>query len=349
MIKFIPGRRLLTTGQSLGDATMRHLDRRQVLVAMVAVSVSNLISAGRSLAADLPKVSLVHPGPKGPIPSISAVVAGMAALGYEDGKTVALEYRYAEGKLDQLPSILRNLVEENVEVIVAVAGEPLVAAALVTKTVPIVSATAGGDFVGMGLIKSWDRPDTNVTGMNLIAEPAAAARVEILRKVIPAARTVVVLANPYPGNEELLTAMRAAALKANIKLETVDISKVDELEAAIVHAKENGADAVASLQGPFFFFQRKLLADLCLKHKIPLAMSEALSGEAGALLQVNSDVPGCAKRSASFVDLILKGASPRDLKIERYSRYDVVLNLRTAKELGITISPDAIKGSTVIE
>ena len=328
---------------------MRGLDRRQMLVATVAVSVSNLVSAGRSLAADLPKVSLVHPGPKGPIPSISAVVAGMAALGYEDGKTVALEYRYAEGKLDQLPSILRNLVEQNVEVIVAVAGEALVAAAQVTKTVPIVSATAGGDFVRMGLIRSWDRPDTNVTGMNLIAEPAAAARVEILRKVIPAARTVVVLANPYPGNEELLTAMRAAALKANIKLETSDISKADELEAAIVSAKQNGADAVTSLQGPFFFFQRKLLADLCLKHKIPLAMSEALSGEAGALLQVNPDVPGCAKRSASFVDLILKGANPGNLKIERYSRYDVVFNLRTAKELGISLSPDTIKGSTVIE
>ena len=143
--------------------------------------------------------------------------------------------------------------------------------------------------------------------------------------------------------------MRAAALKANIKLETFEISKVDELEAAIVNAKQNGADAVTSLQGPFFFFQRKLLADLCLKHKIPLAMSEALSGEAGALLQVNPDVPGCAKRSASFVDLILKGANPRDLKIERYSRYDVVFNLRTAKELGISLSPDTIKGSTVIE
>jgi len=328
---------------------MRDLDRRQMLFATVAASASNLVSAGRSLAADLPKVGLVHPGPKGPIPSVSAVVAGMAALGYEDGKTVALEYRYAEGKLDQLPSILRNLVEQNAKVIVAVAGEALVAAAQVTKTVPIVSATAGGDFVSMGLIKSWDRPDTNVTGMNLIADQAAAARVEILKRVFPAARTVVVLVNPYPGNDELLTAMRAASLKANIKLETVDVSKVDELEPAIVNAKRNGADAVTSLQGPFFFFQRKLLADLSLKHRIPLAMSEALSGEAGALLQVNPDVPGCAERSAGFVDLILKGATPNGLKIERYSRYDVVFNLRTARELGINISPDTIKGSKVIE
>jgi putative ABC transport system substrate-binding protein len=273
----------------------------------------------------------------------------MAALGYEDGKTVAIEYRYAEGKLDQLPSILRNLVEQDTKVIVAVAGEALVAAAQVTKSVPIVSATAGGDFVSMGLIKSWDRPDTNVTGMNLIADQAAAARVEILKKVLPAARTLVVLVNPYPGNDELLTAMRAVSLKANIKLETVDISKVDELEAAIVNAKRNGADAVTSLQGPFFFFQRKLLADLSLKYRIPLAMSEALSGEAGALLQVNPDVPGCAERSAGFVDLILKGATPSGLKIERYSRYDVVFNLRTARELGIKISPDTIKGSKVIE
>jgi putative ABC transport system substrate-binding protein len=159
---------------------MRDLDRRQILFATVAASAS-LISAGRPLAADLPKVGLVHPGPKGPIPSISAVVAGMAARGYDDGKTVVLEYRYAEGKLDQLPLIARSLIEQNVKVIVAVAGEALVAAAKVTNTAPIVSATAGGDFVSMGLIKSWDRPDTNVTGMILIADEAAAARVEILR------------------------------------------------------------------------------------------------------------------------------------------------------------------------
>jgi putative ABC transport system substrate-binding protein len=328
---------------------MRDFNRRQILFATVAASASSLISAGRPLAADLPKVGLVHPGPKGPIPSMSAVVAGMAALGYEDGKTVNLEYRYAEGKLDQLPLISRNLIEQNVKVIVAVAGEALVAAAQVTNTVPIVSATAGGDFVSMGLIKSWDRPDTNVTGMNLIADEAAAARVEILRKVLPVARTLAVLANPYPGNDELLRAMRAASLKANIKLVTFDISKVDDLEPAIVDAKRDGADAVTSLQGPFFFFQRKLLADLSLKHKIPLAMSEALAGEAGALLQVNPDVPGCAERSASFIDLILKGANPRDLKIERYSRYDVVFNLRAARELGISVSPDTIKGSKVIE
>jgi putative ABC transport system substrate-binding protein len=328
---------------------MRDLDRRQMLVAAVAASVSNFVSAGRSLAAGLPKIGLVHPGPKGPIPSVSAVVAGMAALGHEDEKTIAIEYRYGEGKPDQLPSVLRNLIEQDAKVIVAVAGEALVAAAQVTKSVPIVSATAGGDFVSMGLIKGWDRPDTNVTGMNLLADQAASARVEILARALPAARTVAVLSNPYPGNDELLAAMRAAAMKAKVKLETLDVSNTGELEAAIVKAKQNGADAVTSLQGPFFFFQRKLLAGLCLKHKIPLAMSEALSGEAGALLQVNPDVPGCAKRSASFVDLILKGANPGNLKIERYSRYDVVFNLRTAKELGISLSPDSIKGSTVIE
>lgn len=273
----------------------------------------------------------------------------MAVLGHEDGKTVTLEYRYAEGKLDQLPSIIRDLIEQDVKVIVAVAGEPLVAAARITNTVPIVSATASGDFVSMGLIKSWDRPGTNVTGMNLIVDEAAAARVEIVRKILPVARTLAVLVNPYPGNDELLSAMRTASSKADIKLMTIEIGKVDDLEPAIVDAKRNGADVVTSLQGPFFFFQRKLLADLSLKHKIPLAMSEALAAEAGALLQVNPDVPGCARRSANFVDLILKGANPRDLGIERYSRYDVAFNLRTARELGISLSPDTIKASKVIE
>jgi putative ABC transport system substrate-binding protein len=326
------------------------INRRHFLTTAAAASLPSTLYNQRLYGADLPKVGILHPGPKGPIPSVDAVVNGMGGFGYQDGKTVTLEYRYAGGQLDQLPVLSKDLVDQSAKVIVAVAGEALVAAAQVTKTVPIVSATAGGDFVAMGLIKSWERPGTNVTGMNLIADDAAIARVEMLKKALPTLRTVAVLANlSYPGNDELLSAMQGAARKLNVKLLVIQVSKVDDLEGAIASGKQEGADAIATLQGPFFFFQRKLLAELALKHKTPLAMSEALSAEAGAMLQVNPNVPGCANRSAIFIDKILRGENPGGLRIERYSEYDVVINLKTAKELGIGVNSDTIKAVKVIQ
>ena len=140
------------------------------------------------------------------------------------------------------------------------------------------------------------------------------ARVEIFKKVLPNLTKLAVLANKtYPGNEHLFSVIEATAKKLNVKVQAFDVSKPEDLEGAIASAKRDGADAVSTLQGPFFFIQKKLLAELAQKHKIPLAMGEVLSAEAGVMLQVNPDIPACAARSASFVDRILKGAKPGDL------------------------------------
>src|SRR5450631_3749293 len=196
---------------------MRHIYRRGILLTGLAASGSAIFSAKRLSATELPKLGLIHPGPKGPIPSMDAVVTGLADRGYVDGKTAALEYRYGENKREQLPELVRSLVDQNVNVIIAVAGDALVEAANVTKAVPIVSATGGGDFVILGLIKDYDRPGTNVTGMNLVADQAAAARIDILRATIPTIKKISVLADlTYPGNKNLLAAMRSAAEAANV-------------------------------------------------------------------------------------------------------------------------------------
>jgi putative tryptophan/tyrosine transport system substrate-binding protein len=329
---------------------MQQIYRRGILLTTLVASGSAIFSAKRLSATELPKLGLIHPGPKGPIPSMDAVVAGLADRGYVDGKTAALEYRYGENKREQLPELVQSLVDQNVNVIIAVAGDALVEAANVTKTVPIVSATGGGDFVVLGLIKDYDRPGTNVTGMNLVADQAAAARIDILRATIPTIKKISVLADlTYPGNKNLLAAMRSAAEAANVALDTREIAKKEDLEDAIISAMRDGAQAVAAIQGPFYFFQRQLLADLCLKHQIPLASSEYGSAKAGAFVQVNPDVSGCARRSGGFVDAILKGARPEAIKVERWSKYDVVFSRSAMKALGIEVHADTIKQSSFVE
>jgi putative ABC transport system substrate-binding protein len=269
---------------------------------------------------------------------VDALVKGLEALGHQDGKTISIEYRFAVGKVDKLPELAKEMVDQKVAVITAIGGESLMAATKVTTTIPIVSATAGGDFVAMGLAKSWDDPSGNVTGMNLVTTDAGAARVEMLKKILPHMKRLAVLANKaYPGNEQLFAVMEATAKKQNMKVLTFDVSKPEDLEGAITAAKRDGADAVTSLQGAFFFFQRKPCAEVALKNKMPLALGEALAAEAGALLQVNPDVPACAERAATFVDRILKGVKPADLAIERF------FNLKTAGELGIRIAPEISK------
>jgi putative ABC transport system substrate-binding protein len=281
---------------------------------------------------------------------MDAVISGLADRGYLDGKTAAFEYRYGENKREQLPELVRSLVDQKVNVIIAVAGDALVESAIGTKTIPIVSATGGGDFVALGLIKDYDRPGTNVTGMNLVADQAAAARIDILRATIPTIKKISVLADlTYPGNKDLLAVMRSAAEAGNVGLDTREVTRKEDLEDAIVSAKRDGAQAVAAIQGPFYFFQRQLLADLCLKHQIPLASSEYGSAKAGAFVQVNPDISGCARKSGGVVDAILQGARPEEIKVERWSKYDVVFSWSAMKALGIEVHANKIKQSSFVD
>jgi ABC-type uncharacterized transport system substrate-binding protein len=156
--------------------------------------------------------------------------------------------------------------------------------------------------------------------------------------VVRAIKLAVLTSATYPENQLLLPVAESVAKRLGVAVETYTIAKPEELDGAIATGKAAGAETIMTLQGPFFFFQRKLIADLALKHQLPLAMSEALAGDAGALLQVNPDVPGCAARSATYVDRILKGAKPGDLAVERYGNKQLVINLKTAKTLGMNVT-----------
>src|SRR5215207_8784161 len=302
-----------------------------------------------AVAQEKPKIGLLFAGPKGSA-AITAFVKAMEDLGYEDGKTIAVEFRYADGKADQLPQLAKELVEQDPRVIVGIASEAAVVLARATSTIPIVSATGDIDFVGLGLAKSLDKPGGNITGVTISAGEAAQMRVELLKKALPGLSTLIVLTHPSnSANQRLLSMMDDTAKRHDVKIQPVSVTRPEDLEEAIATAKAGGAQAISSLQGPFFFFHRKLLGDLCEKHRIALAMSEPLSAEAGALLQVNPDVPGAAAASAKVVDKILKGAAPANLPIERHPTIQVVLNMKVAKALGLSVDPGAFGRARFIE
>jgi ABC-type uncharacterized transport system substrate-binding protein len=301
-----------------------------------------------ALAQDRPTVGVLFGGPKGSA-AIAAFVKAMEELGYVDGKTVSLSFHYADGKADQLRALAIALVAQQPKVIVGVASDAVIAAAKATTTIPIVSASGDLDFVGAGLAKSMDKPGGNVTGMSISAGEAAALRVQLLKKAVPGLATLLVLTHPSnAANPRLLEMMKDAAQQQGVTLQPVVVSKAEDLEPAIVAAK-GAVQAASTLQGPFFFFQRKLIADLCAAQGLPLGISEPLSAESGAFLQVNPDVPGTAAASAKYVDRILKGESPAVMQIVRHLAIQVVLNMKVAKALNLTIDPSFATGARIID
>lgn len=323
--------------------------RLATLAVVVSLAAFSLSGTQPASGQETPKVGILFGGPKGSA-AIAALVKALEDLGYQDGKTVALQFRYAEGKTDQLPLLAKELAEQNPKLIVGVANDAVLAAAKATSTIPIVSATGDLDFVGAGLAKSLERPGGNVTGLAISGGEAAQLRVDLLKKAVPELSTMVVLTHPSnSANQRLLSMMEDTARKYSVKLQAVSVTKPEDLEGAITAAKASGAQAVSSLQGPFFFFQRKLLGELCEKHKMPLAMGEPLSAEVGALLQVNPDIPGAAAASAKYADRILKGAIPANLPIERHPTIQIVLNMKVARALGLSVDPAIAKGGRVID
>jgi putative ABC transport system substrate-binding protein len=272
-------------------------------------------------------------------------------MGYRHGENnIVLEYRYAEGKRERLPELAKELVALPVHVIVAASVEAAVASKRATSSIPIVIAPVEGDFVAMGLIASWDRPGGNVTGMNLPRGEAARKRVELFKQAIGSlSRLAVLVYAPNLASPQLLHEVEATAKERMIHVLPINVSKPEDLDAAFKEAQQSGAQAIMTLQASFFFQQRQKLAELAAQSKLPLAGGEPEFAEAGAVLQVNVDIPGCAAGAAVFVDRILKGAKASELPVERCRKMEVVFNLKAARALGLTIDPALTREARVIE
>jgi putative ABC transport system substrate-binding protein len=260
-------------------------------------------------------------------------------LGYVEGRNMRLEQRYAKGNLDLLPGLAKELVQLKVAVIVTSGAAAAVAAQRVTRTIPIVMAT-GTDQVSLGLAASLARPGGNVTGVSTLTSDLMAKRFELLREIVPKSSRFAALwhADNVPSGASVKE-LEGAAARARVAFRSVGIRSAEELTDAFSAMSRERIEALIVLNSPFIYTERKRIADLALKHKLPAIYGAAEYAEAGGLLSYAPSYPEMFRRAAIYVDKILKGAKPADMPIEQPTTFELVINANTARALGAAIPP----------
>ena len=266
---------------------------------------------------------------------------GLDDLGYIEGRTHILELRWAKDRADLLPSLAADLVRINVDVIVSASAPAAPVVKEATTSIPIVLATSFYP-VEAGIIRSLAHPGGNVTGVTHFTPELMAKRVQLAKELVPRATRVAVLRQPGRLQDLVVRDMDAAARQLGIELQAIDVRGVEDLSAAFDTAVKGRAQAVMSTQSPFFWRQRSQIAQLALKHRLPSLSGEPTAAEAGALLFYGPDVMEGCQRAAKYVDRILKGAKPADLPVEQPTKFDLIINVKTAKALGLRVPPSLL-------
>jgi len=270
-------------------------------------------------------------------------------LGYIEGENITIEFRFADGKQERLPDLAAELVGRKVDVIVAAGNNATRAAKQATNTIPIVMAT-GGDPVLMGLVASLARPGGNVTGVTTLSTALGAKRLELLREVVPKVSRIALL---YPASQAAVLAAQEtqkAAEQLPVTLQHLSVRGPNEFDGAFAAIAKERAGALMVEPSPAFFTERKRLADLAMKHRLPTVFSAKEYVLAGGLIAYGSDLADGFRRAAIFVDKILKGARPADLPVEQPTTFELVINLKTAKALGLTLPQSILlRADEVIE
>ena len=269
---------------------------------------------------------------------VDAFRQGLGEFGYTEGQNITIEYRWAEGKYDRFPDLVADLVRLKVDVIVTAGTPGALAAKQATKTIPIVMAVAG-DAVGAGLVASLARPGGNVTGSTTIVQELEGKRLELLREVVPRLSRVAVLWNPAnPVSPIILKQTQLAAPALRLRLEPiVGVSGVRELEGAFATISRVRPDALILLADRFLLAERTRIVEFAAKRRLPTMYPYREMVKAGGLMSYSPSYPDLFRRAATYVDKILKGAKPGDLPVQQPTKYESVINLKTAKALGLTI------------
>jgi putative tryptophan/tyrosine transport system substrate-binding protein len=285
------------------------------------------------------------------VPWVAAFERRLTELGYVEGRNLVIEFRSAGGRVDRLPDLAAELVRPKPDVIVHLGG-PEGARALkqATSTIPIVLAAIEWDPVTTGLVASIARPATNFTGISALAVELAAKRLELLKELVPRASRVAVLWH-RPRAADQFRVLQEAAQTRKFNVVSLELGALPhDLEGAFKTASRERADAVLVLGSPAFFPHRKRLAALALRHRLPTSFQRPAYAEAGGLMSYGPDVDDIMRRVADYTDRILKGAVPAELPVEQPSRFELVVNAKTAKALGLIIPPPLLlQADRVIE
>jgi putative ABC transport system substrate-binding protein len=326
------------------------IGRRRFLLTSLAGVVAAPVAAGAQqkvarigyLAADL-KASPHFP---------EAFRQGLRDLGYVEGQNILIEYRSAEGHLDRLSALAGELVRLKVDVLVSEGTPPSVAAKNTTRTIPIVFVTP--DAVGSGLVASLARPGGNVTGLSFLGPETAAKCLQLLKEAVPGITRAAVLSHPgNPGEatrKNILRETEIAARALGVQLQFLEAHGPDDFERAFAEMRRGRAEGLTVLTSIMFFSERRRLVDLAAKNKLPTVYPWKEPVDAGGLLAYGPNLPDLLRRAAGYVDRILKGAKPADMPVEQPTKFELIVNLKAAKALGLTIPPSLLlRADQVIE
>jgi putative ABC transport system substrate-binding protein len=295
------------------------------------------LAAQAQQAGKVYRIGFLFYGSPGPAPELDAFRQGLREFGYVEGQNIAIEYRFASGKVERLPALAAELVRLKVDVIVTPTTPASQASKQATTTIPIVFV-AVADPVGAGLITNLARPGGNITGLASISAELGGKRLELLKQVAPKASRVAVLYNPGDrANALMLKDMQDSAPALRLTLQPLEVRGPGEFEGAFAAMTRERAQALFGTAGVLTFEHRKTLVDLAAKNRIPAMWGHRQFVDAGGLMSYAVNYYDQSRRAATYVDKILKGAKPADLPVEQPTQFELVINLRTAKALGVTI------------
>jgi putative ABC transport system substrate-binding protein len=313
------------------------------LFRLIAIAVALMVGAALASAQQpqtIPRVGILFIGGRDQ-PHLEAFKQGLRERGYVEGKNIALEYRYAEGREERLPELAAELVQVKVDVIVVTADISAQAAQRATKTLPIVVTT--GDPVTWGLAESLAKPGGNVTGLSVLLADLSGKRVEILKETFPKLTRVAALWNPTGRvASPVFKETSAAAQALSLQLHSFEVQTLQDIEKALVEIPKLRSSALLVLLTPLVTLHSKRIVELALKQHLPGMYPTRQFAEEGGLMAYGPLIGDLYRRAATYVDKILKGAKPADLPVEQPMRFEFIINLKAAKQIGVTIPPNVL-------
>jgi len=320
------------------------MDRRVFMGALAGGLLAAPLAAEGQQAGNVYRLGVLTPGvrPSSPVTTVNLLLVILREMGYVEGKNLLVEQRFAEGKLDRLPGLARELVQLRMDTLVAISPPAIKAAKDATNTIPIVMLLSYSDPVELGFVASFARPGGNITGVAMAAEATIIGkRLELIKEVVPQAARIAVLTTGEVQSRTQAQWAGSVAPSLGVKLVVVEIRDAD-YDRAFATMVAGRADALLVVASVILSTDRERIIQLAAKHRLPAIYDWREHVEAGGLMAYGGSVSGFTRRAAGYVDRIFKGANPAELPVERATMFELAINLKTAKALGLTIPPSLL-------
>jgi len=330
--------------QSLSKSAREIVSKRIIGVALSAMLLALCLPAeAQQQPKKIYRIGYLWPTrPTSPDLGTDAFRQGLRELGYIEGRNIVIEFRFADGKVDRLPALAAELVQLKVDIFVAVGGPSVQAAKKATGTIPIVM-TNSGDPVDQGFVASLARPGGNITGLSSLTHDLAGKRLELLKETVPKLSRLAVLWHPETTGSALAwKETQLVARELSLQLQSLEVRGPQDLHGAFQAATKERVQSFVALRSPIIAIERKQIAELAVKYRLPGMYDDRAYVETGGLMSYGTNQTELYQRAAVYVDKILKGAKPADLPVEQPKKFEFIINLKTAKQIGLTIPPNVL-------